>query len=203
VKKKNRKNKKSKGTVYRPLPSNMKVKIRGRTYETATSSASPLYFRYGLVEFLNRGGNYTDSLYGLYKFGKVHHSKITVRLVNVTSEPLVCAVAPLPFDWVGSTPTLGEILDVPKCMRKTTGGATGQDKIVISNSASVKDMVGSEFGTILYQMTQAQATSSTPINNSEPCWIVAVSAFNGLASISFRLEIEFEWDVDFYALDSS
>lgn len=181
----------------------MKVLIRGRTYETATSSASPLYFRYGLVEFLSRGGNYTDSLFGLYKFAKVHSAKITARLVNVASEPLILAVAPLPFDWVGSTPTLGEILDVPRCVRKTTGGANGQDKCIVSSSAKVKDLIGGEASTVLYQMNQAQAASTTPINNSEPVWTVAVSTFNASTATSFRLELEFEYAVDFYSLDSS
>jgi hypothetical protein len=52
-------------------------------------------------------------------------------------------------------------------------------------------------------MTQAQASSSTPLFPDESVWTVAVSAFNALTAISFRLEVEMEYDVEFYGLDSA
>lgn len=188
---------------YKPIPYNMKVVIRGRNYETATGASSPLYFSYGLVEFLGRGGNYTDTLFGLYKYAKVHHSKITLRLVNMGSEPLILACASLPANWASGTPTLGEILDVPTCVRKNTGGNSGVDKITIVNSAFAKDILGAEYQTAKYQMDATQAATTTPLVSTEPAWNVVVSSFNASTAISFRLEIEYEWQADFYDLDSS
>lgn len=181
----------------------MKVAIRGRTYETGASTSAPLYFTYGLVEFLGRGGNYTDTLFGLYKYAKVHSSKITLRLVNMGAEPLILACAPLPANWNVGTPTLGEILDVPRCVRKTTGGSGGVDKVQIVNSALAKDILGAEYQTSRYQMDSTQAAGTTPLVASEPAWNVVVTSFNASTAISFRLEVEFDWEVDFYDLDSS
>ena len=181
----------------------MKVAIRGRTYETGASASAPLYLTYGLVEFLNRGGNYTDTLFGLYKYAKVHSSQITLRLVNMGSEPLILACAPLPANWNVGSPTLGEILDVPRCVRKNTGGNGGVDKVQIVNSAFAKDILGAEYQTSRYQMDSTQAASTTPLVATEPAWNVVISSFNASTAISFRLEVEFEWEVDFYDLDSS
>ena len=198
-----RKNQIGNASLYRPIPTNMKVVLRGRTYDTGSSATAPVYSRYGLVEFLQRGGSYSDTLFQLYRHAKVHHSKITLRLVNMSSEPLILAVAPLPADWNTGSPTLGEILDVPRCVRKTTGGSGGMDKVVITNSAYAKDLLGAEYVTARYQMDSTQAASSTPIISNEPTWNVVVSSFNAATAISYRLEVELEWLADFYDLDSS
>jgi len=181
----------------------MKVAIRGRTYETGTSVTSPVFYYYGLVEFLSRGGSYVDSLFGLYRYAIVHASHITVRAVNMSSEPLIAAIAPLPYNWASLSPTLTEILDAPKCVRKNTGGSSGQDRVVLNASATSKEVLGHDFQVARYQMDSTQAASSTPLVNTEPCWTLALSSFNALTAASYRAEIEFEWHVEFYNLDSS
>lgn len=200
---KRRRTRKRSSGPYKPLPTNMKVAIRGRSYQSGTSTPAPLYLQYGLVEFLGNGGSYIDTLFGLYKYAKVHRSLIRLRLVNMGSEPLILACAPLPFNWNTGSPTLSEILDVPRCVRKTTGASGGIDKIEIVNSAFAKDILGSEYQTAKYQMDSSQAASGSPLVTTEPTWQVAVSTFNASTTFSFRLEIEFEWQVDFYDLDSS
>lgn len=181
----------------------MKVSTRSRDYQTGTSTASPLYLRYGLVEFLGKPGQYSDSLFGLYKYAIIHGSRITVKVVNMGSEPLIVAVAPLPFGWVSSTPTLAELLDVPRCVKTTVGGSTGMDKAQISSTAAAKQVLGNDVAALRYQQDQAQAASSTPIFNEEPCWTVGVSAFNASTAISFRVEVELEYNVEYFNLDSS
>ena len=188
---------------FKPIPQSMKVALRSRTYETLSSTASPLYLRYGLIEFLGNVSSYLDSLYGLYNLSIIHGCRITLRLVNTGSEPIILACAPLPYSWITGTPTLAEILDVPKCVRKTCGASTGKDSVVLTSAHSVKSLLGKEFNIASYQMTQAQAASSTPLNTNEPVWVVMLSAFNGLNSISCRLEVEFEFSAEFYSLTST
>lgn len=77
------------------------------------------------------------------------------------------------------------------------------DKAEISNAATSKSLLGSDFAAIRYQMDQAQASSATPIYNEEPCWTVVTSAFNALNAISFRLEVEITYNVEYFNLDSA
>lgn len=182
----------------------MNLCLRGRTYETATATASPLWFRYGLLEFLNLGGSYVDTFLngGLYKNAVVHSARITLKAVNVGSEPLILACAPLPYSWVTGSPTLAEILDQPSCVRTTVGSSSGQDKGILVNSASARKVLGKDYQLAKYQMSYSQATSTTPIDSSEPAWTCLVSSFNGLTAVSFRMEVEIDWNVEFYNLDS-
>ena len=83
----------------------MNVRLKGRTYDTGTAVTSPIFNRYGLVEFLQRGGSYADSLFGLYDNAIFHGCKINLRLVNTSSEPIILAVVPLPYNWVSGSPT--------------------------------------------------------------------------------------------------
>lgn len=189
--------------TYRPIPTAMRVRIKTRTYETATNASSPLYSIGGLVEFLGYPGSYADSLYGLYKYARIRASKITLRLVNAGTEPIVLAVAPMPYDFATSTPTLAEILDHPKVVRTTVGPNTGVSNGTVVNAVTVASVLGKEFVSSRYEITQAQAASTTPIEASEPAWIMLVSAFNGSTQVSYRLEIEKEYDVEWYSLDSS
>lgn len=189
--------------MYPPLPQSMKVRLRSRTYDTASAMASPLFSQFGIVEFLGNTGSYSDSLFGLYKAAIIHRARLTLRLVNMGAEPLILAVSPLPASWIGSTPTLSELLDQPKAVRKTCGSSTAQDKCVVVTNASAKEVLGKDYILSRYEMSQAQAASSTPLFPDETVWTVAVSAFNALTAVSFRLEIEMEYDVEFYELDSS
>ena len=189
--------------VYKPIPTAMRVRVRTRTYETATNASSPLFSIGGLVEFLGYPGAYSDSLYGLYKYARIRASKITLRLVNAGTEPIILAVAPMPYDFATSTPTVAELLDHPKAVRTTVGPSSGASNGMISSAVTTASVLGKEFVSSRYEMTQAQAVSTTPIEASEPCWIILVSAFNGLTQVSYRLEIEKEYDVVYYSLDSS
>ena len=132
---------------YPKIPQSMNLCLRGRTYETATATASPLWFRYGLLEFLNLGGSYVDTFLngGLYKYAVVHAARITLKAVNVGSEPLILACAPLPYSWVTGSPTLAEILDQPSCIRATVGSSSGQDKGIVVNHTSARRVLGKEF----------------------------------------------------------
>lgn len=188
--------------LFPKLPSAIKVSLRARTYETGSSTTSPVWNRYGLVEFLSRGGTYTDSLFGLYNYAVVHGSRITIRVVNVGSEPIMACIAPLPYDWVSGSPTLSEITDTPRSVRGTTGGNSGMDRLVLNNTSTAREALGKEYQITKYQMDSTQAVSTTPLVSSEPCWVVALSAFNASTAISYRLEIELEWNVEFYNLTS-
>ena len=189
---------------YPKIPQTMRLCLRGRTYETATASASPLWFRYGLLEFLNLGGSYVDTFLngGLYKYAVVHSARITLKAVNVGSEPMILACAPLPYSWVTGSPTLSEILDQPSCVRTTVGSSSGIDKGLVVNSASAKRVLGKDYQLAKYQMDITQATTTTPISTGEPVWVVAASSFNSLTAVSFRIEVEVDWNVEFYNLDS-
>lgn len=188
--------------LFPKLPSAMKISLRARTYDTGSSVGSPVWNRFGLVEFLSKGGTYTDSLFGLYNYAVVHGSRITIRVVNVGSEPILACIAPLPFDWIGNSPTLSEITDTPRCVRGTTGGSSGMDRLVLSNTSTAREALGKDYQVTRYQMDSAQAASTTPIDSLEPVWAVALSAFNASTTISYRVEIELEWNVEFYNLTS-
>lgn len=123
--------------------------------------------------------------------------------MNMGTEPLILAVAPLPYSWISGSPTLSEILDQPRCVRKSCGASTGKDTASLSSAHSVKSLLGKEFNIASYQMTATQAASSTPLSSDEPVWVVAVSAFNALYAVSFRLEIELEFSSEFYSLTSA
>ncbi len=202
AKKAKRKNRR-KQTVYKPLPTSMKVRIRGRTYDSGTGATPPIWNRFGLVEFLGRGGSYIDTLFGLYKYARVHKCKITCRLVNMGSEPVILAVAPLPHSWTAGSPTVSELVDVPLAKRKTASAYTGMDKVTISHSLTAAQALGNELVSSKYVMDATQAASSTPLFPDEPAWIVGISSFNALTTVSYRLEVELEFDVDFFSLDSS
>lgn len=139
---------------------------------------------------------------GLYKNAVVHASRITIRVVNTGAEPLIIASASLPFNWISGSPTLTEVLDHPTCVRQTVGASSGQDSRSIINAAIAREVLGKDYQIAKYQMDFGQATSTTPIYVAEPAWIVAVSAFNALSTISFRMEVEIDWNVEFYNLDS-
>ena len=180
----------------------MRVSVRARTYDTGTSVASPVWNRYGFVEFLGKGGSYIDSLFGLYENAIVHGSQITIRVVNMSSEPIMASIAPLPYDWISGSPTLSEILDAPRAVRASTGGNSGVDKLTLTNAATVREVLGKGYQAVKYQMDAAQAVNTTPLSTEEPVWVVGLSAYNASTAISYRLEIEYEWNVEFYNLTS-
>ena len=188
--------------LYKPLPASMNVRLRARTYETASATASPIYFRYGLVEPLGFPGQYSDSLFGLYKLARIHGAKVTIRAVNIGSEPVILAIAPLPHDWTSGSPTLAELLDHPACKRITLSAYTGMDRGVVSSYTTASKVLGDEFQTGRYNVDATQAASTTPMFANEPAWVVVCSAFNALTSISFRLEVEFEYEYKFFNLNS-
>jgi hypothetical protein len=76
------------------------------------------------------------------------------------------------------------------------------DKVTVVNSCTSKEVLGKDWQIAKYQMDPTQAASTTPIAAKEPAWIVCVSAFNASTSISYRLEIEIDWAVEFYNLDA-
>jgi hypothetical protein len=88
-------------------------------------------------------------------------------------------------------------------MRITLGSNQGVDKGTIVNQCSSREVLGKDYQAAKYQMDITQATSTTPILSAEPAWIVGVSSFNSSTAISYRLEVELEWAVEFYNLDSS
>jgi hypothetical protein len=182
----------------------MKVALRGRTYETISGGTTGTIFKYGLVEFLGLGGSYVDTFLngGLYKYGVVHSNRITIRAVNVAAEPIIVACAAMPATFLSGSPTLSEVVDHPTCRRAICGASTGQDKAQVVNAASAREVLGQDYQIARYQMDYTQATSSTPIVSSEPVWVMWISSFNSLNAYSCRIEIEIDWNVEFYNLDS-
>jgi len=201
-KKQTRRKRRTRSTLYKQLPQAMKILLKGRTYETGTGTSPPIYYQYGILEFLNRGGSFTDTMFTLYKWAVIQHCKITVRLVNLGTEPLLAAIAPLPYDWPAGSPTMSELIDCPRSTKKTTGGNQGSDKTILTRAISSREVLGKAYQIARYQMNAAQAASTTPIFPNEPSWIVGISSFNSSTAISYRMEVEFEWHVDFYNLDS-
>ena len=197
-----RKRRSRRSPLYPLLPNTMNVRLKGRTYDTGTAVTSPIFNRYGLVEFLQRGGSYADSLFGLYDNAIVHGCKINLRLVNTSSEPIILAVVPLPYNWVSGSPTLSEILDKPGVVRAVCGANTGQDRVSVTSFTTTRDVAGKGYQAVRYQMDPTQAASSTPLFNDEPIWYVCMSSFNALSAISYRLEVELEYNTEFYNLTS-
>jgi len=185
------------------VPASMNVRLRGRTYDSGTGPSSPVYLRYGALEFLNLGGNYVDTFLngGLYRYAVVKASQIRLTLVSLGTEPLILGIAPLPHNFTTLSPTVAEVLDHPKAVKKATGAGSGMDRVTLVNSATAKQLLGDTWQVAKYQMDYTQATSSTPIVSTEPAWIVVVSAFNSSSTVTYRLEVEMEWDVTFYNLD--
>ena len=178
------------------------MRLKGRTYDTGTAVTSPIFNRYGLVEFLQRGGSFVDSYFGLYNNAIVHGSRINLRIVNTSSEPIILAVCPLPYNWVSGSPTLSEIMDDPGVVRTVVGANTGKDTASISSFTTTKAVCGKGYQAVRYQMDSTQAASSTPLFPDEPVWYVAISSFNALSAISWRLEVELEFNSEFFNLTS-
>jgi len=156
------------------------------------------------VEFLNGGGSYIETFLngGLYKYAVVHANRITIKYVNMGSEPVILACAALPHNWTAGSPTMSELLDHPTSVRTVVSAYSGMDRAQITNHASAKEILGKDYQVAKYQVDFGQATSIIPINAVEPCWTVLISAFNALTAISFRMEVEIDWNVEFYNLDS-
>jgi hypothetical protein len=207
IKKKSNKQKKKgkarlfKGISYPPMPSSLKVKLRARTYETGTATSNVDY-RYGLVEFLGKQSSYNDSLYGLYNYAIIRASRITAKLVNMQAEPIVFAIAPLPYDWSSGSPTTTELLDVPRCVKATVSGVGGMDRAQITNAITSKQALGEAWQVARYQMNAAQAANTTPLSSEEPTWHLYVTSFNSSTGVGYRIEVELEYDVEFYNLNS-
>ena len=201
-KKRTRRNRRYTAPLYPLLPKSMNVRLRGRTYDTGTSVTSPIWNRYGLVEFLQRGGSFSDSLFGIYESAIVHGCQINLRLVNTSSEPIILAVCPLPYNWVSGSPTLSEILDDPGVKRVTVGSNSGMDRVSLTHFTTTKAVCGKSYQAAKYQMNASQAASSTPLFSDEPVWVVVISSFNALSAVSYRLEVELQFNTEFYNLTS-
>ena len=76
------------------------------------------------------------------------------------------------------------------------------DRAEISSFCTAKQALGDEWQITRYNMDATQAASTTPLAADEPAWIVLYTSFNALTAVSFRLEIELEFDVNFFDLDS-
>ena len=118
------------------------------------------------------------------------------------SEPAILAVAPLPHNWTAGTPTVSELLDVPRCKRTTLSSYSGMDRAEISSYCTAKQALGDEWQIGRYNMDSTQAASSIPIVADEPTWLLLYTSFNASTAVSFRLEIELEFDVNFFDLTS-
>jgi len=186
---------------YPSLPQSLKVKLRARTYETGTATSNVDY-RYGIVEFLGKQSSYNDSLFGLYQYAIVRACRITAKLINMQAEPIVFAIAPLPYDWSSGSPTTTELLDAPHAVKSTVSGVGGMDRAQITNYITSEKALGEPWQVTRYQMNAGQAASTTPISSEEPCWHLYVTSFNSLTSVGYRIEVEIEYDVEFYNLNS-
>lgn len=183
------------------MPQSLKVKLRARTYETGASTSNVDY-RYGIVEFLGKQSSYNDSLFGLYNYAIIRACRITAKLVNMQAEPIVFAIAPLPYDWSSGSPTTAELLDVPRCVKSTVSGTGGMDRGKITNYITSKQALGESWQVGRYQMNAAQAANATPLSTEEPCWHLYVTSFNSSTGVGYRIEVELEYDVEFYNLNS-
>jgi len=77
------------------------------------------------------------------------------------------------------------------------------DRADLTSYCTAREVLGDEFQASKYNMDQTQAALSTPLVLGEPAWIVAFSAFNALNAVSFRLEVELEFDAKFFDLTSA
>ena len=63
----------------------------------------------------------------------------SLRLVNAGTEPIILAVAPMPYDFATSTPTVAELLDHPKVARTAIGPNSGASNGVVFQSFNFPD----------------------------------------------------------------
>ncbi len=196
-----KRSRKAKQALFKPIPQAMNVVIRGRTYDSLTASSSPVFNRSGITQFFGRGGSYIDSLFGLYRYASVKAVKLTAKVVNTGSEPIILAIAQVPYDWTSGSPTLSELLDQPFARKTIVGSSTGKDTAQLTVSTTVAKALGNEFQASKYIMNAATASSGVS-DNDQPVYITALSAFNALSAISCRIEYEVEWHVTFFSLDS-
>ena len=76
------------------------------------------------------------------------------------------------------------------------------DRVAITSFFTSREVLGKDYQAAKYVMDSTQAASSTPINSDEPTWVVCLSAFNALTAISYRLEVELEYNTEFFNLTS-
>jgi hypothetical protein len=186
---------------YSPLPQSLKVKLKARTYETGTATSNVDY-RYGIVEFLGKQSSFNDSLFGLYNFAIIRACRITAKLINMQSEPIVFAIAPLPYNWSSGSPTTAELLDAPRSVKSTVSGVGGMDRAQLTNYITSQKVLGEPWQVARYQMDATQAANTTPMFNDEPVWHLYVTSFNSSTGVGYRIEVELEYDVEFYNLNS-
>ena len=94
------------------------------------------------------------------------------------------------------------MLDDPGMKRVTVGSNSGMDRVSLTSFTTTKAVCGKSFQAAKYQMDATQAASSTPILSDEPVWYVAISSFNALSAVSYRLEVELQYNAEFYNLTS-
>ena len=80
---------------------------------------------------------------------------------------------------------------------------TGMDRAEVTSYCTSAEVLGDNWQITKYNMDVAQAVSTTPLVANEPAWLVLFTSFNALTAVSFRIEVELEFDVKFFDLDSS
>lgn len=209
-KRKNNNKKKNNGfkiqTIQRfsKQPEQYKVSLVARDYDSGSSIASPMWYRYGLLEPLGRLPQYLATLFTMYRKARIVYSSLSVKLVNTgSSEPIELVVGTMPFNWVSGSPTISELIGKVGTRRQIASAAGGLDRCSITRGIASKTVLGHEYMLADYDFSLAQASSFTPIDAEEPVWTFTATALNSAAQIDYRLEVVINYDIEFFDLYTS
>lgn len=128
----------------------------------------------------------------LYRFYRVHSSRILVDFVNQESFGALVYVAVANSDPSTGSPTCVAFLSNPRTKQMTLGAATGMSTGVIRSAFSTSQMGGVSSMSILDEYSAL--TSSSPNNNW--WWVIGTFSAANLSSgifISLRIEVEVEF----------
>lgn len=181
----------------------MRVTLRHRTFETASVSLSPLFFRVGILEPIGNVPTYQAALFTLYQRARIRGVKMTVTVINTGAEPIELVANALPYNWLSISPTLAEIIDKPGSVRRLVSGVGGMDRATLTITRTSAQVLGSHAYLADYDFDQVQALSTTPIATDEPAFTYMVSALNSTSTMSFRVERTVEWDYEFFDQNAS
>jgi hypothetical protein len=149
------------------MPKEFTVALSHRSNSTISAQAAPLYYSFGILEYLSRQPGYLSQFYSIYKYSRVTAVHFDLEVVGLGAGPSEFIMGVIPFSDFGAI-TIPDLLEKPGSIRKLVSAAGGMDRIRMRKTCVAEEWIGNPYLTKDYWISSTQAASTTPLDTLEP-----------------------------------
>lgn len=164
--------------------------------------ASQFQWAIGLFDYLNYIPEYALEMYRLYRYSRICAVDVTLSVVGESDEAnqnfaYEAAIAKIPFDQVGLTPSALKLVRGSKYALTPT---SGMNKCTLRGHFGSFDELGNPVYDRTYWQTLSDAQSTTPADQSRPVVGMSVRVINGNRGV-VSINVSVTYHMQFFELE--